>query len=104
MENINQDKWSQLIESNKDALILDVRTPQECAQGIQPNAEVLNFMDYDSFIKGLETLDKEKSFFVYCRSGNRSAKACVIMDEMGFSKTYNLLGGMIEWKGKIKVY
>ena len=61
-------------------------------------------MDYDSFIKGLEKLDKEKSFFVYCRSGNRSAKACMIMDQMGFSKTYNLLGGMIEWKGKIEVY
>lgn len=104
MENINQDKWSQLIETNEDAFIIDVRTPQECAQGIQPNAEVINFLDYDSFIKRLETLDKDKSFFVYCRSGNRSAKACYIMDLMGFYKTYNLLGGMLEWKGKIEGY
>ena len=52
-------KMVSINESNKDAFILDVRTPQECAQGIQPNAEVLNFMDYDSFIKGLETLNKE---------------------------------------------
>ena len=102
MKNINQDKWSKLIESDKDAFILDVRTPQECAQGKQPNAETLNFMDHDIFIKGLATLDKDKSYFIYCRSGNRSSKACSIMDKMGFSKTYNLIGGMIEWKGNIE--
>ena len=58
MENINQEKWSKLIKSDKDAFILDVRTPQECALGILPNAKVLNFMDYDLFIKGLENLTK----------------------------------------------
>ena len=58
MENINQEKWSKLIKSDKDAFILDVRTPQECALGILPNAKVLNFMDYDLFIKGLEKGDK----------------------------------------------
>ena len=102
MENINR-KWSKLIKSDKDAFILDVRTPQERESlGILPNAKVLNFMDYDLFIKGLEKLDKEKSYFIYCRSGNRSGKACMIMSQMGFSKTYNLIGGMIEWKGKIE--
>ena len=102
MENINQEKWSKLIKSDKDAFILDVRTPQECALGILPNAKVLNFMDYDLFIKGLEKLDKEKSYFIYCRSGNRSGKVCMIMSQMGFSKTYNLIGGITEWKGKIE--
>ncbi len=102
MQNIQQDKWSKLIESDKDAFILDVRTPQECMQGIQPNAKTLNFLDRDSFITGLDKLDKHKSYYVYCRSGNRSAKACMIMDQMGFSNTYNLLGGMIEWKGTLE--
>ncbi|MGC6470799.1 MAG: rhodanese-like domain-containing protein [Flavobacteriales bacterium] len=99
MENIYQDKWTKLIEADKDAFILDVRTPQECAQGILSNAVILNFMHSESFIAGLEKLDKHKSYYVYCRSGNRSAKACMIMDQMGFSKTYNLLGGILEWKG-----
>lgn len=101
MENINQEKWIQLTESEENSVILDVRTPQECAEGIQPDAELLNFLDNVNFISGLEKLDKSKTYFLYCRSGNRSAKACMIMDQMGFSKTYNLLGGMLEWKGKL---
>ena len=103
MENITEEKWVQLIESDDHFTILDVRTPGECAEGIQKDALILNFMDSKAFIDGLSSLDKTKTHYVYCRSGNRSGQACMIMDQMGFEKTYNLLGGMINWKGD-KVY
>ena len=48
-----------------------------------------------------ETLDKSKNYYVYCRSGARSANACAIMNELGFENAYNLLGGIIEWDGDI---
>jgi rhodanese-related sulfurtransferase len=38
---------------------------------------------------------------VYCRSGARSAKACEIMNELGFENAYNLLGGILAWNGEI---
>jgi len=42
-------------------------------------------------------LDKKKEYFVYCRSGARSLNACLIMNNIGIDKTYNLKGGIIEW-------
>ena len=48
---------------------------------------------------GLEGLDPSKVYFVYCRSGARSARACQIMGQMGFATTFNLLGGILEWEG-----
>ena len=53
-------------------------------------------------MKGLEPMDKEKVYLVYCRSGNRSSRACAVMTSMGFNKTFNLVGGILEWKGLIK--
>ena len=55
-----------------------------------------------NFIQELKKLDKNKSYYVYCRTGSRSANTCVLMKEMGFSKTYNLLGGITEWEGEIE--
>ena len=49
----------------------------------------------------LEALDKSKNYYVYCRSGARSAKACEIMNSIGFENAYNLLGGFLEWDGEV---
>ena len=100
MKNVTQEQWTKLIESDDHYTILDVRTPKECAEGIQQDAHNLNFLDTVAFMDGLEKLDKTKTHYVYCRSGGRSAQACIIMEQVGFKKTYNLLGGMLEWKGE----
>ena len=47
----------------------------------------------------MEQLDKSKAYFVYCRSGARSARACAVMEQSGFPVTFNLLGGIIAWEG-----
>lgn len=51
-------------------------------------------------MESIDTLDKNKNYFIYCRSGNSSGKACEIMKNIGF-KMFNLIGGMNEWTGKI---
>jgi rhodanese-related sulfurtransferase len=51
---------------------------------------------------GMETLDKSQTYFVYCRSGARSAQACQIFKQQGIADCYNLLGGILEWEGEIE--
>jgi len=43
---------------------------------------------------------KEKELILYCRSGNRSGQACMILDMLGFKNTKNLVGGMLDWQKK----
>lgn len=77
-------------------IILDVRSPEELAEGFIPNYKQINFFN-TSFRKELERLDRAKTYLVYCRSGNRSGKACMMMSKMGFEKLYNLQGGIQAW-------
>lgn len=100
MENITKETWKELIAETPDAQILDVRTPGECMEGIQPKAKQLNFLDGAGFMNGIEELDKDKTYFIYCKSGGRSEQAASIMASKGF-KTYNLLGGMMNWDGEV---
>lgn len=101
MKNITQKEWEELTANDSNAVILDVRTPGECAEGIIENAKCLNIFDQSAFLKGLESLDASKNYYVYCRSGQRSSNACAVMEKMGFKNTYNLLGGMSKWSGKV---
>jgi rhodanese-related sulfurtransferase len=52
----------------------------------------------DDFKQQVNVLDKEKPVYVYCRSGKRSARAAEILKEMGFTKVYDLQGGIMEWQ------
>lgn len=101
MQELTQDKWREEIDKSGKAVILDVRTPQECAEGIIPNAVEIDILNSENFISKIEELDKSKDYFIYCRSGSRSGQACSIMEQMGFNSTYNLKGGMLEWNGDI---
>ena len=98
MQNITQDQWSSAIEADANAVLLDVRTPQEYADGTQLNATCLDFLDIENFEMTIKNLDKSKNYYLFCRSGKRSANACARLDALGIN-TYNLLGGMLEWNG-----
>lgn len=97
MKNINQTEWQELISNDSNAVIIDVRTARECAEGIIENAIMIDFLQPALFMQEIERLDKSKNYYVYCRSGNRSGKACEFMDNLGFNEPYNLIGGMNEW-------
>ena len=82
-------------ENNSDFIIIDVRTPEEFAGGHLDDAINLNF-NSDAFRDELNKLDKDKTYLIYCRSGNRSAKAHAVMEELGFREVYDM-GGIIDW-------
>lgn len=81
---------------NRDFVVLDVRTAGEFAQG---HVEGALLVDYRSprFREEMGGLDKTKTYLVYCRTGNRSARALKIMSELGFRSHYHLEGGIKRW-------
>lgn len=86
----------------QDSIILiDVRTPGEIAEGVIPGADA--FIDYNSadFETKIAQLDKNKAYVVYCRSGGRSGNAANYMIANGFSKVYNLTGGVNSFPGTL---
>ena len=83
--------------SKEKIQLVDVRTPKETEQGAIEKAIFVNYFDDDFTEKIIKKLDKEKPVYLYCRSGNRSGKACKILQEKGF-EVYNVLGGFNQWK------
>lgn len=78
--------------------LLDVRTPQEYAEGHIDGALNINVQS-DDFQRMVEKeLSKDSTILVYCRSGRRSMDAAEILTKLGY-KVVNLKGGIIEWKG-----
>lgn len=77
--------------------ILDVRTPKEYAEGHVTNAKLMNFYDED-FAAKINALPKDKTYYIYCRSGGRSGKARQMMVQAGFQKVYDMKGGMMAWQ------
>ncbi len=76
-------------------IMLDVRTPEEIAEGkINKGALEIDYYDED-FKEQLGRLDKTKKYLVYCRSGRRSGETMKIMEELGFAEAYDLLGGIL---------
>ena len=94
---LNPTEFKAAIEKESDVIILDVRTPKEVAEGIIPGAKVIDFYG-DNFKAELEQLDKDKTYYVYCRSGGRSGKTCNALQTAGFPNIYNLKGGITAWK------
>lgn len=87
--------------SDPNFVILDVRTPQEYGQG-RITGEGLTPVNLDfyaaEFREQLAKLDLGKTYLVYCRTGNRSAKAVELIKELGFHRVYNLEGGITAWQ------
>ena len=79
-------------------LIIDVRTPQEYNEGHIAHAVNIDFLAQDSFVQKIAALDKAQSVYLYCRSGNRSGKAALQLDSLGFKHIYDLEGGYTEWQ------
>jgi len=80
-----------------DFVILDVRTPEEFAEGHIDGAVNLDVQARD-FEKKLRVLDRKKSYLVYCRTGNRSRKATVAMEALGFRSIFHMNEGIVKWK------
>lgn len=97
---INNAELENIIKNNKNALILDVRTPGEFKGGHIPKAKNIPVQQIGSQLNTLAT-QKENDIIVYCASGARSANAANILSKNGFNKVYNL-GGIGNYKGQLK--
>lgn len=82
----------------KDTIqLLDVRSPKEIKEGFIKTALFANYFDTDFYTKAMNQLDENKPVYLYCKSGNRSGKSAVILQEKGF-EVVNVIGGYKQWK------
>lgn len=97
MQNITPEELKQRIDAGEELHIVDVREPHERAEfnigGTLVPLGHIQAMQVDE----LEEL-KDQEVIVYCRSGNRSGQACMLLETMGFSNVKNLTGGMLKWQ------
>ncbi len=88
--------------STPNAVLIDVRTPSEFATGHIDQAINIDF-ENPSFTSEVKKLDTTKTYFVYCRSGNRSGQAVSIMKSNGIKNIYELSGGIISNADTVKL-
>ncbi len=97
-EKISSSKAKDLITKQTENLnfhIIDIRTKEEFDSG---NIErSINFDFYGDFEKELLSLDKNHTYLIYCRSGNRSSQAMEMFKKLEFSEVYDLEGGYSAW-------
>lgn len=97
MENITAEELKARLDAGETLHIIDVREPNE-HEDFNIGGLLLPLGD----IRSLQTdpIDdlKNEEVIVYCRSGNRSGQACMVLDSLGFTNTKNLVGGMMGWE------
>ena len=84
---------------NKEAIIIDVRTPGEYRDGHIPG--VVN-IPLDELEKRIGEIPKDKKVVLICRTGSRSAQGTRLLRSKGFNNVYNSTGGMSTWKGPVE--
>ena len=98
-DTLSSEEFDQAIQVAGKKMILDVRHKHEYDQEKLRNSVNMD-VRLPNFKEKVSNLDPKKSYFVYCQSGRRSAKACRILSEKGFEKVYNLKGGIVAYEGK----
>lgn len=95
VQEIDASLFAQWLEDKGHQLrVIDVRQMEEIAQGTVPKAEALPLHTLPAKVHELEKTEK---LVMVCRSGARSAQACMFLQQQGFSNVYNLRGGMMGW-------
>jgi rhodanese-related sulfurtransferase len=85
-----------LADAPDDLVVLDVRTPEEFAEGHVADATLIDFYEPD-FADRIAELDPDVPYVVICRSGNRSSQAVALMRDLGFSDVTDVDGGILAW-------
>lgn len=99
MQEITVDELKSRVDAGEKLNVIDVREPNEYAEAnigakLIPLGNVMSMQ-----VDDLEDL-KNEEVIVHCRSGMRSAQACLMLDQMGFTNTKNVVGGILAWKDK----
>ncbi len=93
---LSPEEFRTKFSSTSDAVLIDVRKPEEVAEGMIEGAVNIDYTD-PTFIDNIEQLDKSKPYFIYCKSGKRSGDAAAQMIEREFQKVFVLEGGYNKW-------
>lgn len=83
-------------QANPHIVLLDVRTAGEFNNGHIQGAVLMDYYSRD-FLNRLKALDRDKTYLIYCRSGNRSGKSLAIFDRLGFRRAYHMATGINGW-------
>jgi len=99
MQTITVEALKARLDAGEQLNIIDVREPHEHAEfniggTLIPVGKIRNME-----IEELEDL-RGQELIVYCRSGNRSGMACLVLEQLGFANTVNVVGGMLDWQSK----
>ena len=94
---LSPEEYAKALGEDSTAFLIDVRTPEEYAEGHIEGAILMNVMDEEKFACGIDSLSSEYTYYIYCRSGRRSQKASNLMTERGL-KVVDLQGGYNAWK------
>lgn len=96
---IDAKSFAEKLKTNENPQLLDVRTPEEYSVDHIDNAKNVNW-NGDDFVAKVNSYDKSKPIFVYCKVGGRSAQAANKLAELGFKEIYNLNGGIMKWNSE----
>jgi phage shock protein E len=96
-KDVEPEAFDNLRKTEKDAVVLDVRTKEEYEKSHIPGALLLDISS-ENFEKELAKLDKSKTYLVHCAAGGRSSRACRKMTTLNFTNLYNLKGGINAWQ------
>ena len=91
---LEKDNFQVLMQQKSQ--VIDVRTPEEYALGYIEGAILIDYKASD-FQASISALNRNITYLIYCRSGNRSGKASKVMDSLGFKNIYDLKGGYMNW-------
>lgn len=94
---LSPEEYARAMAEDSSAMVIDVRTPEEYAQGHIEGAQLMNVSEDEAFQAAVDTLDMAHTYYIYCRSGRRSARAASIMKKRGLT-VVDLKGGYNAWQ------
>ncbi len=96
VQDLDSRTFSEKLKNDNNGILIDVRTKMEYNSGHIPNSTLIDISSPD-FMNKIDELDRDKNYYLYCRSGNRSYHAGRQMLAMGFKTVYNLESGILDW-------
>jgi len=101
MQFISASELKEKLDAGENVHLVDVREPAEHAE-FNIGGKLLPLGNIKSMM--IDDIDhlKNEEVICYCRSGNRSMQACLMLETFGFANVKNLTGGMLEWQEKYK--
>lgn len=96
VKTLQPQEFDKTSKADTSGIVLDVRKAEEFAEGHLAGARNIDWLDTAAFAEGERSLDRSRTYYIYCRSGRRSLAAAQKMQADGFS-VVNMDGGIIRW-------